>query len=114
VANACGNIASCEYCSLGCICLREEGCGLYLLALTQEGQPASNVESWREHGESAQSESVRIKSACLRKGCLLIFAVNTERFLASREMTALEFSSEAFEICDTTDSFDTCGESFRV
>jgi hypothetical protein len=85
-----------------------------LLVLTQEGQPASNVVNCGEHGESAQSESVRIKSACLRKGCLLIFAVNTEGFLASRGMTALEFSSEAFEICDTKDSFATCGETFRV
>jgi hypothetical protein len=29
--------------------------------------------------------------------------VNTEGFIASLGMTALEFSSEAFEICDTKD-----------
>jgi hypothetical protein len=39
----------------------------------------------------------------LRKGCLLIFAVNTEGFLASLGMTGLEFFSESFEVCDTKD-----------
>jgi len=31
-----------------------------LFALTQEGQPDSNIVSCGEHGESAQSESARI------------------------------------------------------
>ena len=67
--------------------------------------------AWRKRTER---ECADHRAPILRKGCLLIFAVNTEGFLASRGMTALEFSSEAFEICDTKDSFATCGETFRV
>src|SRR5258708_31039875 len=82
VANACGNIASCEYYSLDCICRREEFCVV-----------ASMEEAHRARGGGSQS-------AYFAQRMPLNFFREYEGFLASLGMTALEFSSEPFESWD--------------